>query len=165
MILINFYFSSNDKTSSPREAVDNLELTDRHLSVQTHQEREGNQLLYYSKQRKHTSSKLKLCGASKHSRLIRFPSAANCHSESYFPFPFIQSPEFETYLISRYSLKCWPVCFTYKAPSLIRPVPYKWGITVTIIEWVFCSDYWLQCWHIDREWCCRYEVISRQRAD
>ena len=62
MILINFNFCSTDKTSSPREAVDNLELTDRHLSVQTHQEREGKQLLYYSKQRKHTSSKLKLFG-------------------------------------------------------------------------------------------------------
>ena len=48
----------------------------------------------------------------------------------YFPLLFIQSPKFHAYLIRRYSLKCWPVCFTYKAPSLIRPVPYKWGITV-----------------------------------
>ena len=36
----------------------------------------------------------------------------------YFPLLFIQWPKFNTYLISRYSLKCWPVCFTYKAGAL-----------------------------------------------
>ena len=48
----------------------------------------------------------------------------------YFRNVFVQSPQPNTYLTRRYSLKCWPVRFTYKAPSLIRPVPYKWGITV-----------------------------------
>ena len=48
----------------------------------------------------------------------------------YSPSVFVQSPQSNTYLTWRYSLKCWPVRFTYKAPSLMRPVPYKWGITV-----------------------------------
>ena len=39
-----------------------------------------------------------------------------------FPVLFIQSPKLNSYFIRRYSLKCWPVRFTYKAPSLIRPV-------------------------------------------
>ena len=50
----------------------------------------------------------------------------------YCPLLFIQSPELYTYLIWRYSLKCWPVCFTYKTPSLISPVPFKWGIAVFV---------------------------------
>ena len=43
---------------------------------------------------------------------------------------FVQSTKLNTYVTWRYSLKCWLMRFTYKAPSLIRPVPYKWGITV-----------------------------------
>ena len=37
----------------------------------------------------------------------------------YFPLLFIQSPKFNNYYIRRYSQKCWPVRFTYNAPSLI----------------------------------------------
>ena len=68
-------------------------------------------------------------------------------SSNAFPFPrigtvnacsvlilFVQSPKLNTYLRRRYSLKCWPVRFNYKAPSLIGPVPYKWGITVKSIS-------------------------------
>ena len=48
-----------------------------------------------------------------------------------FPILFAESPsKLNAYLTRRYSLKCWPVRFTYTAPSLIRPVPYKWGFTV-----------------------------------
>ena len=50
-----------------------------------------------------------------------------------FPIFLVQSPKLNSYLRKRYSLKCWPLRFTYKAPLLIRPVPYKWGIMVYII--------------------------------
>ena len=33
-----------------------------------------------------------------------------------FPILFVQSPKVNTHLKRRYSLKYWPVCFTYKAP-------------------------------------------------
>ena len=49
-----------------------------------------------------------------------------------FPILLVQSPKLDTYLTRRYCLKCWPVRFTYKAFSLSRPVPYKWGITIGI---------------------------------
>ena len=51
----------------------------------------------------------------------------------FFQFFLVQSPKLNSYLRKRYSLKCWPLRFTYKAPLLIRPVPYKWGIMVYII--------------------------------
>ena len=76
------------------------------------------------------------------------------HAPSFNAFPFlqigtvkawcvpiflVQSPKVNSYLGKRYSLKCWPLRFTYKAPSLIRPVPYRWGIRVLLYISFHCK--------------------------
>ena len=56
-----------------------------------------------------------------------FPKIGTVKS-GWFPILLVQSPKANSCLRQRYGLKCWLLRFTYKALSLVRPVPYKWAI-------------------------------------
>ena len=56
-----------------------------------------------------------------------FPKIGTVKS-GWFPILLVRSPKANSCLRQRYGLKCWLLRFTYKALSLVRPVPYEWAI-------------------------------------
>ena len=80
--------------------------------------------------------------------LFHFCKFAEWKLDHVLAHSFVQLPKLYAYYRRKYSLKYLAVRFTYKAPSLIRLVPYKWGITVSnyMLKLYDCSTKSFRAW-------------------